>query len=52
VTKRVLPRCRGSGWRTSAAVRAARAAADVVVFYVHWGEEGNECPVAEMTELA
>lgn len=35
-----------------AAVRAAREAADVVVVYVHWGEEGNECPVGEMTELA
>lgn len=38
--------------RALAAVRAARASADVVVVYVHWGEEGNECPVGEMTELA
>jgi poly-gamma-glutamate synthesis protein (capsule biosynthesis protein) len=37
--------------RALAAVRAARAAADVVV-YLHWGEEGNACPVGEMTELA
>jgi poly-gamma-glutamate synthesis protein (capsule biosynthesis protein) len=38
--------------RSLAAVRAAAAAADVVVVYVHWGQEGNQCPVAEMTGLA
>jgi poly-gamma-glutamate capsule biosynthesis protein CapA/YwtB (metallophosphatase superfamily) len=38
--------------RALAAVRAARSAADVVVVYMHWGEEGNECPVGEMTGFA
>jgi poly-gamma-glutamate capsule biosynthesis protein CapA/YwtB (metallophosphatase superfamily) len=34
------------------AVRAAESAADVVVVFMHWGEEGNECPVGEMTGFA
>jgi poly-gamma-glutamate synthesis protein (capsule biosynthesis protein) len=38
--------------RAAAAVRAARAAADVVVVYVHWGQEGNSCPTAEMKTFA
>jgi poly-gamma-glutamate capsule biosynthesis protein CapA/YwtB (metallophosphatase superfamily) len=38
--------------RSVAAVRAARARADVVVVYAHWGQEGNSCPTAEMKEFA
>jgi poly-gamma-glutamate synthesis protein (capsule biosynthesis protein) len=38
--------------RSVAAVRAARALADVVVVYVHWGQEGNNCPTAEMKNFA
>jgi poly-gamma-glutamate synthesis protein (capsule biosynthesis protein) len=38
--------------RAAAAVRAARAQADVVVVYVHWGQEGNSCPTAEMKAFA
>ena len=38
--------------RSLAAVRAAREAADVVVVYLHWGQEGNECPVPEMRDYA
>jgi poly-gamma-glutamate synthesis protein (capsule biosynthesis protein) len=38
--------------RSVAAVRAARAAADVVVVYAHWGQEGNDCPTAEMKTFA
>ncbi len=38
--------------RLAAAVRAARALADVVVVYVHWGTEGNACPNAEQRTLA
>lgn len=38
--------------RATAAVRAARAAADVVVVYAHWGQEGNSCPTAEMKNFA
>jgi poly-gamma-glutamate synthesis protein (capsule biosynthesis protein) len=38
--------------RAIAAVEAARAVADVVVVYLHWGEEGNECPVGRMRDLA
>lgn len=29
----------------AAAVRAARARADVVVVFMHWGQEYNECPI-------
>jgi len=28
-----------------AAVQAARADADTVVVYLHWGQEGNACPI-------
>lgn len=38
--------------RALAAVRDARAIADVVVVYLHWGEEGSSCPTREMTDLA
>ncbi len=38
--------------RATAAVRAARSSADVVVVYVHWGQEGNSCPTAEMRTFA
>jgi poly-gamma-glutamate synthesis protein (capsule biosynthesis protein) len=38
--------------RSAAAVRAARAVADVVVVYAHWGQEGNNCPTAEMKTFA
>jgi poly-gamma-glutamate synthesis protein (capsule biosynthesis protein) len=38
--------------RSVAAVRAARQMADVVVVYVHWGQEGNSCPTAEMKKFA
>jgi poly-gamma-glutamate capsule biosynthesis protein CapA/YwtB (metallophosphatase superfamily) len=35
-----------------AAIRAARAAADVVVVYMHWGQEYRECPLALQTSFA
>ena len=38
--------------RSVAAVRAARARADTVVVYVHWGQEGNACPTDEMRGYA
>ncbi|SDN23214.1 CapA family protein [Actinacidiphila guanduensis] len=38
--------------RLLAAVRAARAHADAVVVYLHWGTEGESCPTAEQTSLA
>jgi poly-gamma-glutamate synthesis protein (capsule biosynthesis protein) len=38
--------------RASAAVAAARKAADVVVVYVHWGQEGNDCPTSEQKTFA
>jgi poly-gamma-glutamate capsule biosynthesis protein CapA/YwtB (metallophosphatase superfamily) len=38
--------------RAAAAVAAARKIADVVVVYVHWGQEGNSCPTAEMKTFA
>ncbi|MFS8498570.1 MAG: CapA family protein [Micromonosporaceae bacterium] len=38
--------------RALAAVRAARGDADVVVVYMHWGQEGNPCPVPEMSSFA
>lgn len=34
------------------AVRAARAAADAVVVYLHWGDEGRACPTAVMRSIA
>ncbi|MDT4987761.1 MAG: hypothetical protein QOI74_1855 [Micromonosporaceae bacterium] len=42
----------GDTARVTAAVRAARARADVVVVYVHWGHEGSSCPTGEMKTLA
>ena len=36
----------------AAAVRAARALADVVVVYLHWGQEGSACPTDRMKVLA
>jgi poly-gamma-glutamate synthesis protein (capsule biosynthesis protein) len=38
--------------RALAAVRAAGAAADLVVVYLHWGEEGAGCPGDRMRDLA
>jgi len=38
--------------RARAAVVAARAIADIVVVYVHWGQEGNSCPTPEMKNFA
>ena len=38
--------------RALAAVRAAGEAADVVVVYMHWGREGDQCPVPEMVTFA
>jgi poly-gamma-glutamate synthesis protein (capsule biosynthesis protein) len=40
------------GQRALEAVRAAARDADVVVVYLHWGQEGNACPTAEMTNFA
>jgi len=36
----------------TAAVKAARQVADVVVVYLHWGQEGDSCPTARMKTLA
>ena len=38
--------------RSVAAVKAARANADVMIVYLHWGQEGNHCPTAAMSQLA
>jgi hypothetical protein len=38
--------------RLVAAVRAARQRAQVVVVYVHWGKEGDECPLGVQRQLA
>jgi poly-gamma-glutamate capsule biosynthesis protein CapA/YwtB (metallophosphatase superfamily) len=38
--------------RAVAAVRAARAQADLVVVFMHWGREGSQCPTAEMVSFA
>ena len=38
--------------RLLAAVRAARAAYDVVVVYLHWGIEYTSCPDADQRDLA
>jgi poly-gamma-glutamate capsule biosynthesis protein CapA/YwtB (metallophosphatase superfamily) len=40
------------GARAAAAVRAARRGADVVVVYLHWGREYNECPTEQMKAFA
>jgi poly-gamma-glutamate synthesis protein (capsule biosynthesis protein) len=37
--------------RFAAAVRAARAGADVVVAFVHWGEESKPCPNGDQLKL-
>lgn len=34
------------------AVRLARQNAEIVVVYLHWGEEGNACPLPEQESLA
>jgi poly-gamma-glutamate capsule biosynthesis protein CapA/YwtB (metallophosphatase superfamily) len=38
--------------RLLAAVRQARALADIVVVYLHWGEEGNPCPTGAQRKTA
>jgi poly-gamma-glutamate synthesis protein (capsule biosynthesis protein) len=38
--------------RALAAIRSARSVADVVVVYMHWGQEYNECPIALQTSFA
>ncbi len=38
--------------RLLAAVRRARALADTVVVYLHWGEEGNPCPTGSQRQIA
>lgn len=38
--------------RALAAVRDAREAADLVVVYLHWGVEGQDCPDQRMRDLA
>jgi poly-gamma-glutamate capsule biosynthesis protein CapA/YwtB (metallophosphatase superfamily) len=38
--------------RLIAAVKAARRTAEVVVVYLHWGVEGQECPSADQQQLA
>ncbi|MGH3646532.1 MAG: CapA family protein [Micromonosporaceae bacterium] len=34
------------------AVKSAREQADVVIVYLHWGKEGDQCPTERMTTLA
>jgi poly-gamma-glutamate capsule biosynthesis protein CapA/YwtB (metallophosphatase superfamily) len=38
--------------RSVAAVKAARAQADVVIVFMHWGVEGSNCPKSEMRTFA
>ena len=38
--------------RAAQAIREARQQADVVIAFLHWGQEGNECPTERMTTLA
>jgi poly-gamma-glutamate capsule biosynthesis protein CapA/YwtB (metallophosphatase superfamily) len=38
--------------RSVAAVEKAKAAADVVIVYMHWGQEYNECPTGQMKTFA
>jgi Bacterial capsule synthesis protein PGA_cap len=38
--------------RLVAAVRLARKNAEIVVVYLHWGQEGNSCPLPEQVSLA
>ncbi|HEY8472202.1 MAG TPA: CapA family protein [Natronosporangium sp.] len=38
--------------RAADAVATAADRADLVIVYVHWGQEGNPCPTGEMREFA
>jgi poly-gamma-glutamate capsule biosynthesis protein CapA/YwtB (metallophosphatase superfamily) len=38
--------------RATAAVHAARAEADLVIVFMHWGVEGSSCPSGEMRTFA
>ncbi|HEX6872198.1 MAG TPA: CapA family protein, partial [Micromonosporaceae bacterium] len=38
--------------RATEAVRVAKRAADVVVVYLHWGQEYHQCPTTQMRRLA
>lgn len=38
--------------RAVAAVRAARRQADIVIVYPHWGQEGDDCPIAVQQDFA
>jgi len=38
--------------RASRAVAEARARADLVIVFMHWGVEGSSCPSAQMTSFA
>jgi poly-gamma-glutamate capsule biosynthesis protein CapA/YwtB (metallophosphatase superfamily) len=38
--------------RALAAVKAARAKADVVVVFMHWGQEYNQCPISPQKTFA
>jgi poly-gamma-glutamate synthesis protein (capsule biosynthesis protein) len=38
--------------RAVEAVARARAVADLVIVYLHWGQEGNRCPTGEMRAAA
>lgn len=38
--------------RAAQAVRDARRQADVVIVFLHWGQEGNQCPTPRMKRLA
>ena len=38
--------------RATEAVKAARARADLVVVFMHWGVEGSSCPSAQMKSFA
>jgi len=40
------------GDRAFAAVQEARRQSDLVIVYMHWGIEGNNCPSAEMKSFA
>ena len=38
--------------RAATAVRSARAEADVVIVFMHWGQEYNECPISLQKKAA
>ncbi len=38
--------------RSAASVRAARSLADVVIVYLHWGNESQTCPSADQKKIA